>query len=163
MSIQWSEIISKCHTSKLSGMKPKSTPSASRSPSRSTCLGGASFRPFKLSVITGGRALLSMIGVSRVGFEDRFELEDDRLGGLNVFLSFSANGASLLNYDARRASSSPLRAIACDASVGKTWRTSASRASGRLCRVGERIHELMRSVSRGYSVCIVFFVKVVDT
>ena len=82
-------------------MKPKSTPSASRSPSRSACSGGASFRPLRLSVNTGGHALLSIIGVSRVGLDERFGLEETRLaGGLNVFLSFKASGVSLPSCDA---------------------------------------------------------------
>lgn len=101
MSIRRSETISEWRTSNPLGIKPKSTPSTNRSPSRSTCVGGASFRPFRLSTITGGHALLSMMGVSRVGLEDRFGLEDSRLvGGLNMFFSYSANGVLLLICDA---------------------------------------------------------------
>jgi hypothetical protein len=85
-------------TSNPLGIKRESTPSANRSPSRSTCVGGATFRPFRLSTTTGGHALLNMMGVSRVGLEDRFE--DSRLGGLNVVFSCSGNGVLLLSCDA---------------------------------------------------------------
>lgn len=97
----WCERInSNPRTCKPWGMKPKSTPSASQSPSRSTGSGGASFRPLRLSVHTGGNALLNMIGVSRVGLDGRFEPEETRLaGGLNVFVRFRASAASLPSCD----------------------------------------------------------------
>ena len=74
---------------------------ASRSPSRSACSGGASARPLGLSVNTGGQALLSIIGVSRVGLDERFILEETRLGArLNAGLSFKASEALLPYCDA---------------------------------------------------------------
>lgn len=48
------------------------------------------------TVNTGSHVLLSTIGVSRVGLEERFGLEETRLAsGLKVFLSFKASGVSL--------------------------------------------------------------------
>jgi len=90
--------MSKSQTSSPLGIKPQSTPSANRSASRSTCFGRASLKPFRLSTITGGHAFLSIMGVSRVGLEDCFE--ESRLGGLNVFFSFSVSGVLLPSCDA---------------------------------------------------------------
>ena len=88
------------HTCKPWETNPKSMPSASRSPSRSACSGGASFKPLGLSINTGGHAFFSIMGVSRVGLDERFGLEETRLaGGLNVFLSFKASGFSLPDCD----------------------------------------------------------------
>ena len=53
-------------------------PSASRSPSRSTCVGGASLNPLTLSTTTGGSALLSRMGV-RVGLKVVLSSEVDTL------------------------------------------------------------------------------------
>jgi hypothetical protein len=50
---------------------------------------------------TSGYALLSIIGVSRVGLDERFGLEETRLsGGLNVILSFKVSGVWLLSCGA---------------------------------------------------------------
>lgn len=73
------------------GIKAKSIPSASRSPRVPTCFGGASFRPLRLSVNTGGHALLSRMGVSLVGLEVRLIAEIRLTGGVKVFLLFKAN------------------------------------------------------------------------
>ena len=80
------------HTCKPWGINPKSIPSASRLPSRSAYSGGVSFRPSEVSTSIGGHALLSIIGVSRVGLDARFGLEEKRLvGGLKVVLSFNVS------------------------------------------------------------------------
>lgn len=83
------------------GMKCKSTPAASKSPIWSTHRGGASCRPLRLSVSTGGDALFRMRGDSRVGLLARERAEDARLaGGANVVLSLSVSTLSLPSCDA---------------------------------------------------------------
>jgi hypothetical protein len=123
-------MLGKCYSSlrvssqKPWGMKPKSAPSARQSPSRSTCSGRASSRPLRLSVHTGGCALLSIIGVSHAGLWERFGPEETRLAGrLNVFVGFRASEASLPSCDAlcsgRRSSSSVLRRLGL--SLRREW------------------------------------------
>lgn len=82
-------------------MKCKSMPAASKSPIWSICWGGASCRPLRLSVSTGGDALFSMMGDSRVGLLARERPEEARLaGGGNVVLSLSGSTLSLPSCDA---------------------------------------------------------------
>jgi hypothetical protein len=164
-------------------MKPTSAPSASQSPSRSTCSGGASSRPLRLSVHTGGCALLSMIGASRAGLCERFRPEETRLaGGLNVFVWFKASEASLPSCDAlcsgRISSPSILRrlglSLRCEWEVGAfdrrdmarsrfevPWRGFGTTPSGGGVRGGrvvtpEASQELMRSCeAEGKSIVVV--------
>jgi hypothetical protein len=105
-------------------MEPTSAPSASQSLSRSTCFGGASSRLLRLSVHTGGCALLSIIGASCAGLCERFGPEGTRLaGGLNVFGWFRASEASHPSCDTlcsdRTSSPSFLRRL--DLSLRGEW------------------------------------------